>query len=72
MGLIASKFAFLPPNPPGPLHVDCQFIKTLNGHEIPIYFKKHPTSANASTCHAKLVAKPTAPELLKRVVAALA
>jgi len=44
MGLIASKFAFLPPNPPGPLHVDCQFIKTLNGHEIPIYFKKHLTS----------------------------
>ncbi len=44
MGAIASKYAFLPPNSPKPLHADCKMLHTSDSIEIPSYFVKHEAS----------------------------
>lgn len=44
MGVVASKFAFMPPNPARELNQKCQYITTLSKTEIPTYFRKHHSS----------------------------
>lgn len=44
MGVIASKFAFFPPNPPAPLHQNCFMETTINAVYIPMYFIRNQAS----------------------------